>query len=149
MSANCQRSGGKVEGGANACGNRRQTLEIWKANGCPEAVSLRGLDDQYTAFVGDRDRACIPAARHRLDAGDCPRAKERQNSLPVVGRPIAKLDRDRARRTNGLLRHSHPPKCRRWPLIELPKGLVESPNASKAGCQRNLCHRQSRVLNQL
>jgi hypothetical protein len=31
----------------------------------------------------------------------------------------------------------------------LLKDLVESANASKSSCQRNLCHRQSRVLKQL
>jgi hypothetical protein len=31
----------------------------------------------------------------------------------------------------------------------LLKDLVESPDASKPRCQGNLCHRQSRVLNQL
>jgi len=89
MSADCQRIDGKIEDAANARDNRRQILQIWKADGCLEAVSFRGLDDQYTSFVADRDRACIAGGRHRLDTWDRSHAKERQNGLPVVGRSVA------------------------------------------------------------
>jgi hypothetical protein len=45
MSVYCQRVGGEIEDAANACDNRWQIPEIWKANDCLEAVSLGGFDD--------------------------------------------------------------------------------------------------------
>jgi hypothetical protein len=62
MRANCQRIGGKIEDAANTGDNRRQTLEIGKANGHLETISGCRFDDQNTAFVADRDRAGILAA---------------------------------------------------------------------------------------
>jgi hypothetical protein len=46
MRANCQRIGGKIEDAANTGDNRRQTLEIGKANGRLETISGCRFDDQ-------------------------------------------------------------------------------------------------------
>ena len=149
MSADRHGIGGKIEDAANARDDRRQMPESRKANGRPEAVSLRRFDDQYTVLVADRDRAHIPAARHRLDARDGSRAKERQDGVPVVGRPVAELDRNRARFENRLIGQSLSPECCGRPPVQLLEYLVESPDAAEAGRRGDLCHRQSRVLDQL
>jgi len=91
VSANRHRIGGKIEDAANACDDCRQTPEIWKAYGGPQAVFLNGIDDQHPVLAANRDRAGIPAARHRLDAWYRPRLQERQNRFPVVGKLVAEL----------------------------------------------------------
>ena len=149
MSADRHGIGGKIEDAANARDDRRQMPEGRKANRGLEAVSLRRFDDQYTMLVADRDRAHIPAARDRLDARDGSRAKERQDGVPVVGRSEAELDRNRARCANRLIGQSpSPERCGR-PPVQLLEDLVESPDAAEAGRRGDLCHRQSRVLDQL
>ena len=102
MRADRQRIGGQIEDTANARDHRRQAPEIWQANGCLEDVALAGSTTNDAALVADRDRAGISAARDHLDAWDGARSKERQDGIPVVGRPVAQPDRDRARRADRL-----------------------------------------------
>src|SRR6185369_6553427 len=101
------------------------------------------------ALAADRDRAGIPAVRHRLDTWDCPRAEERQNGAPIVGRAVAQLDRNRACRADGLLCHARSPQGLGGPPVQLLKDLVEAPKAAKSRCRGDLRHWQPRILNQL
>jgi hypothetical protein len=78
MRANCQRIGGKIEDAANTGDNRRQTLEIGKANGRSETVSRCRFDDQRSSPIA------IVRAYWLLDTASMPgiaRARRNDNMI--------------------------------------------------------------------
>src|SRR5215469_10636091 len=149
MSTDCHRICSEVEDATHTGDNRRQTPEISKAYGCLETVVLRGLDDEKTAGVADCNRACIVGVRYGLNSWDRTYRKERDHRLPVVGRFVAKLDRDSACCACALLNHPGPPERLGRSSVQLLKGFVEASDAAKARCQSDLDHGQSRILYQL
>ena len=107
------------------------------------------FDHQHAVVAADRDRSGILLTGDDLDAGNGARAQERQHRIPVIGRPIAQLDRHRAGCAERLRDHRGAPERAGRPLKQMLEGFVEPPDAAKTGGRGDFRHRQTRVLDQL
>ncbi len=124
-----------------------QRRHIRKSHRDVDSVLVRQRDAYHAAGVADRNRAPVDIARDSFDTGNGALAKKRQHRIPVIGRPIGETDRQRAGFALGLV--ADMPQRRRRTSEHLQKGFVEPADAVETRRQRDLGHRQRRLVDQL
>jgi hypothetical protein len=109
---------------------------------------LAGRRDTHDAAIfADRNRAPVAVPRDGFDTGDGAGAEKRQHRIPVIGRAIGETNRQRTCFAFGLV--ADPPQRSRRTPEHLQKGFIEAADAVEARGQRDLGHRQRRLVDQL
>jgi hypothetical protein len=98
-------------------------------------------------IVPDRNRAAVGVVADRLDTRNRAQPEKRQHRVPVIGRPVGETNRQRPGFMPGLVAAA--PQRRRRAAEQVEEGFVETADAVEARGQRDLGHRQRRLMNQL
>jgi hypothetical protein len=94
----------------------------------------------------DLDCAQVAGILHDLNARHCPGAQEREHTVPVIRRTVAKPQRDVLLYGTG---SPLSPQGAGRAMEEIEKRFIESPQTAKTGCHGDLHHRHSSFMNQL
>ena len=147
-SRNVHPIGIEIEHRPDALDNRKQRLRIANLNASRQrAVRLIERNFKPPRAPIHPDRTPVAARLNHLDAGRRAQREKRQHSLPVIRRPETQLELILILRLRQLLPRDPPNLRRRSPIRPL-NCCIESPHAAKSRRQRDLPHRQPRLVDQ-
>ncbi len=137
----------KIEQPPHPRNNSRQQPHIRKANTHSKALSIRLMShlnaSHHTIHL---NRAQVAAAVNNFNAINRTRSQKPKHAIPVIRRTVAKP------KGNPLLlipRRALPAQSARWPMEQVQKRLIKSPQTPKPSRHRNFGHRHLRLMNQL